>query len=421
MPSLFHDRDFALLFGGETISELGSAVNGLAFPLVAVAVLHANPFQIGLVAAAANAAWLFVALPAGAWVDRIRRRPILIGTDLIRALLVATVPVAWAMHVLTVAQLVIVAFLISMATVVFDVAYPAFLPSIVTADRLVEGNGALEASTNSANVIGPSIGGLLVQLWGAPVTLLVDAASFLVSASTIGAMRVDERRPQRPEGYRPRLWAEIGAGLRYVVRHRLIAVLTVGVAMANLVFGAYGAVILVFLARQIGLAPGVIGVLFAVGAVGGVIGAMISGPVARRIGDARLLWISTVVTTPALLMIPFTSKGAGLLWFIIGSLVINIGIAAFNVSARAAIQRSAPAALLGRVTASIRVFSRGALPVGALIGGTLAGVFNPRVALAVDLGLYALVPIWLWCSPLGRVRDVADLDVESDEVALTTA
>ena len=407
MPSLFRNRNFTLLFAGESVSDLGSAVTGLAFPLVAIAVLHASAFEVGLVAAASNAAWLVVALPAGAVVDRLRRRPILIATDIGRALALASVPLAYALDGLTIAQLIVVAFLISVGTVVFDIAYPSFLPSLVPSERLVSANGLLEASTNASFIAGPPIGGVLVQIFGAPVALLADIASFVVSAVAVAAIRV---REQAHEAHtRSGMWREIRDGLSYVRRHRLISPLIATVTIANFAFGVYSAVIVVFLARQLDLKAGVIGALFAVGAIGGVIGALSSGAVAKRIGDARLLWLSAVINVPAILTLPLTSAGAGLAWFVAGQFVLNMGIALFNVCVRAAIQRSTPSEMMGRTTASIRVFSRGALPLGSLAGGALATAASPRAALFVMVALYVLVPLRLYLSPIGRVRTVDEL------------
>lgn len=152
--SLLRDRNFALLLGGQTVSNLGSTVTFLVFPLIAVRTLHASALAVSVVAAAGSFAWLVVSLPAGVWADRVRRRPILLGTDLVSALLLVTVPLAWAAHLLSVAQLAVVAFGLGVANVVFNVAYPAFLPSIVPQDRLVDGNGVLEASASATNEIG---------------------------------------------------------------------------------------------------------------------------------------------------------------------------------------------------------------------------------------------------------------------------
>jgi hypothetical protein len=242
MPSLFRHRDFVLLWSGQSVSELGSSVTGLALPLVAVVVLHASAFEVSLLTAATSIAWLVIGLPAGVWVDRLPRRPVLIGTDLGRALLMATVPVAWSLHVLTVAHLVVVAFTVGLLSVLFDIGYPAYLPSVITRQRLVEGNSTLAASESAA-----------------------------------------------------------------------------------------------------------------------------------------------------------------------GAVPLSLGIAAFNVCVRAAMQTAAPDAMLGRVTATVRLFSRSAIPAGALGAGALASLLTPRATPTILMALLVMTPAWLLLSPIGQVRDVAEL------------
>jgi MFS family permease len=185
--------------------------------------------------------------------------------------------------------------------------------------------------------------------------------------------------------------------------------LTVGVTIANLIFGGFSPLVILLLSRQLGLSAGVIGVLVATGGIGGIVGALVAGPIANRIGDARLLWASTALALPCLFMVPLASRGLGLTWYVIGSIGEAACIAAFNVSARAAMQRTSPPSMLGRITASVRVFSRGALPVGALVGGAIAAATSPRSALLAMLALYAIVPLWLWASPIGRARHMGDL------------
>jgi MFS family permease len=380
----------------------------VAFPLVAVVVLHASAFEVSLLTAAASIAWLMVGLPAGVWVDRWPRRRVLVGTDLGRALLMATVPLAWSLRALTVAQLVGVAFAVGVLSVFFDVGYPAYLPSLIGRDRLVEGNSALAASESAAYTVGPSLGGILVQLVGAPVALLADAASFAVSAASLAAIRATgapaEQRPARQS-----FTHEIRAGLRYVRTHPLARSVAVTGSLANFVLGGYHAVIVVFLARQVGLAPALIGVLFTLAATGGLVGSIAAAPPATRVGTARVMWGAPVVMTACGMLIPLTSKGSGVVWYVAGALPLSLGIAAFNVCVRAAIQTAAPDAMLGRVAASVRLFSRSAIAAGALAAGALASLLTPRAALAILIGLLALTPAWLLLSPVGRVRDVAQL------------
>jgi MFS family permease len=422
--SLLRDRNMAVLFAGETVSELGSSMTFLVFPLIAIG-LGASPFMIGVIAAATNAAWLVVALPAGAWVDRIRRRPILIATDIGSALLLASVPVAAAWHVLTVTQLVITGFLAGALSVTFDVAYPAFLPSVVPPGRLVDGNGLMEAGANAAQVAGPSLGGVLVQVVGAPATLLADAVSFVVSACALATIRVPESHASSmvsaERGPRASLRADIVAGLRYVVHGSTLRALVTSVTVANFIFGGYAAVVLVFYARQLGLPAAAIGAIVAVAGVGGIIGSLVAGPLARRVGDARLLWISTMVTTPLLLLVPLGRPGGWLALPVIGVIGANAAIAAFNVCVRAALQRNVPAEMLGRVTASIRVFSRGSLPLGALVGGALASAATPRFALFAMLACFVAVPLLVWRSPISRARTLVDLATPTASAAPATS
>jgi MFS family permease len=407
MRSVFRHRDFVLLWSGQSVSETGSSVTYVALPLVAVIVLHASPFQVGLVTAATSIAWLMLALPAGVWVDRLPRRRLLIGTNLGRAVALATVPLAWSLGLLGVWQLVGVAFVVGLLSVLFDIGYPAYLPSVVGRERLVDGNSALAASESAARVVGPGLGGGLVQLVGAPAALLADAASFVVSAATLAAIR--ERTPVEPRPPRQRLTRDVAAGLRYVRSHPLIRTLAVTGALGNFVVGGYQAVIVVFLARQVGLRPGLIGVLFAVSAAGGLAGALAAAPLARRVGTTRIMIGASALMAAFGQLVPLTSTGVGVGWYVAGALPLSFGIAASNVCVRSAMQAAAPEAMLGRVTATVRLFSRGAIPAGALGAGVLAGLLTPRTTLAMLLAVLATIPVWLQLSPIGRVRDIAQL------------
>jgi MFS family permease len=275
----------------------------------------------------------------------------------------------------------------------------------------------MQASLSASNIAGPGLAGFLVQLIGGPATLVLDAASFVVSAVTVGAMRTKETPAPRPETP-PRLLADVGFGLRYVFRNPLPRTLAIGAGLCNLVLGGYDTVIILLLARQLHLSAGVIGLLFGVTAVGGLLGSLAAGGVARRLGDARAIVLSTAVFTGAGLLIPFTGTGLGLTWFVAGSALFGVSVGVFNVCVVSAMQATTPAHLLGRVSASIRTFTRGALPLGALLGGGLASVVAPRWALATMMVLLLPMPFVFRFSPLGRVRTVAELsDAEPDAAA----
>jgi MFS family permease len=404
--SLARDRSFALLWAGQTVSDLGSAITTLALPLVAVTTLAASAFQVSLVAAATSVAWLVIGLPAGAWVDRVRRRSVLIAADLGRAVLLTTVPVAWALGWLTIAQLVVVAVGTGALSVLFMAAEPIFVTAIVDRDRLVDANGKLVASASVANIGGPGLGGALVQLAGAPVALLADAVSFLVSAACLARIRVVERVAATPG---PSLRADVVAGLRHVLGNPFPRVMVMTGTIANFVLAGQAAVVVVFLVREVRVSPGLVGVLFTIGAVGALAGALLAGRLAERYGDAVLIRVGPLVVAGAGLLVPLTSRGPGLAWFVAGQALMAAGIAVFNVCVRAAVQVGTPPELLGRVTTSIRLFSRGAQPLGAITGGVLATALSARAAIAILMAAMLVLPGLLHRSPLRRIRRVAEL------------
>jgi MFS family permease len=407
MPSVLRHRDFTLLWAGLTVSELGNTVTFLAFPLVAVLALGASPLLVGVVGAAGSVAWLVVGLPAGVWVDRLRRRRVMIASDLARAVLLLSVPVAWWLGILTIAQLAVVALLAGVGEVLFSLANTAFLPRVLPADRLADGNSVLQASFSGAAIAGPGLGGGLVQLLGAPATLLVDAVSFLVSAVSVGAMRTREEAPARPE-QRRRLRSELREGMSYMVRTPLPRTLALTATLCNLALSGYDVVIILFAVRDLHLAAGVIGLVFGAGSIGGLVGSALAGRVVRRVGDARAILLAALGVVFGLLT-PLATRGLGLAWLIAGSVGATASIGVYNVCVLSAMQTTVPSALLGRVAASVRVFTRGVMPVGALLGGALAGWLPERAALAIVVALLLGVPVLAWSSPLARVRSTAEL------------
>jgi MFS family permease len=278
---LLRHRDFRLLWGGETVSEMGSQVSLLAIPLLAVRTLHATPFEMGLLTAASTAAFLVVGLPAGVWVDRMRRRRVMIGADLGRMLALGSVPVAYAVGGLTLAQLFVVTLASGILTVFFDVAYQSYLPALVGREHLVEGNAKLTGSAQVAAVAGPSVAGGLVQAIGSSAAVAVDSVSFLASAAAAAAIRTPEPKPVAPPEGHPKLLHHIAEGLRFVFGNALLRAIAAATATSNLFSGIAAAVEIVFLVREVHASPGVIGLLFTMGGVGGVLGALAAGPIAR--------------------------------------------------------------------------------------------------------------------------------------------
>ncbi|MGW4470447.1 MFS transporter [Nonomuraea sp. NPDC004354] len=401
---LLRHRGFLLLFGADTISQVGTQVSMVALPLVAVVALRATPFEMGLLVAAETAAFLLIGLPAGVWVDRLRRRPILITGDLARAALLASVPVAWWLGVLSMPQLYVVGLCVSVATVFFDVAYQSYLPSLVERDRIVEGNAKLEIVRSGAQVAGPGAAGWLVHLVTAPVAILVDAVSFLLSGLLLAGIKGDRDTPARDE--RRGLVREIGEGLAFVLRHPILRMIAACTASANLANAMNNALAVLFLINVVGVSPGVMGLLFSAAGVGGLAGAALVGPVSRWAGSARTIWLSALLTSPFMLLVPLAAQGWRLGLYVLAWFVVSAGIVVYNVSQLSFRQAITPDHLLGRMNATMRFIVWGTLPLGALIGGVLGERLGVVAALWIACALTPLSVIPLLLSPLRTMRDL---------------
>lgn len=402
--TLWRHADFRRLWLGESVAQFGSAISRVALPLVAVTLLAATPLQLGVLTAAQTAGFLLVGLPAGAWIDRLRRRPLMMRMDVLRALLLVTIPAAWWCGVLSMAQLLAVALAAGVATVFFDVAYQSYLPSLVGRERLVEGNGKLETTRALADVSGPALGGGLVQLLGAATAVAADAVGFTASALCLRRIRAAEPEPQRPE--LPSLRREIGEGLRYVLRQPLLRAMTACTGTANLAGGVVAAMTVLFLSRELGLAAGTVGALVGAAGAGGVCGALTTSWWIRRVGHARAIWLVPLLAWPLGVLQALATPGWGLVWFVVGALALGYGVVVYNVAQVSFRQALTPDHLLGRMNASVRFLVWGTIPLGGLLGGVLGSWLGVRTALAVGLIGEALAVGWVLASPLLRMRDL---------------
>lgn len=414
---LWHHPDFRRLWIGESVSQFGSTVSQLALPLVAVLALHASTFQVGLLTACETAAFVLVGLPAGAWVERMRFRSVLVVNDLVRAVMLAWIPTAALLGVLRIWQLYLVALVTGVSTVFFDVAYQSYLPQLVARDQLVEGNAKLQASESVSQIAGPGLGGLLVQALGAPCAVLADALSFLWSAGWVRAIRAQAPRPERrADRSLPR---EIREGLRFVLGNRMLRAIAACTATANLFAAMIGAVFFVLLARELHLSAGVIGLITSTGSVGGLVGALVAGRVAARIGQGRAIWIPIAVAGPCSLVAPFVQRDWTLGLLALAQLVMWAGIVIYNVTQVSFRQALCPPGLLGRMNATMRFLVWGTLPLGGLVGGTLGSLIGVRGTLLVaGLGEFlAFLPVFF--SPLRRMRQLPrHIEAEADDPSL---
>ncbi|MFJ6772228.1 MFS transporter [Kitasatospora sp. NPDC091257] len=381
-------RGFQLLLTGDTVSQFGSQVTMLAIPLVALSTFHASAFQMGLLTAASTIPVAVAGLPAGAWVDRMRRRPVLVAADLLRFALLASIPLAYAFGVLTLAQLYAVAVLAGTATVFFDVAHLSYLPFLVGRDRLTEGNAVLQTANRGAEFSGPAVCGWLVQAAGPVGALMVDAVSFLVSAASIGAIRRSEPQPEQTA--HGSLRQQIAVGLRYVLHHPVLRVLVSSGVLLCLATTALLAVQPILLVRDLGMSPGLYGLLLVGDGIGGFVGSLAARPVIRRLGTARTIWVPSLAIVPFVLLLPFTGHGWLILLYPVGSFVFAVGISLRNVAQLSYRQGVCPPELLGRMNASMRVLTWGAMPLGGLLGGALAQWAGTRAALWAVFALIVL-------------------------------
>jgi MFS family permease len=385
-------RDFRRLWIGGSISQLGTQISTLGVPLLAAGRLHASTWSMGLLAACQNAAFLLIGLPAGAWCDRVRRRPLMIAADFGRGAALAAVPVLAGFGALRMGDLFVLVFLVGVLTVFFDVSDQSYLPGLIGRDRLVEGNSALEASRTTAYTLGPTLAGYAVQLLGAPVALLADAASFFWSGAWIASIRV--REPTPPRGER-RLMREIGDGLRFVSRQPTLRILAVYTSATTLLVSADYAILILFLVRTLRISAGIIGIVDSCAGVGAITGAFAAGRIRRRLGSTRALPAAALVGGTGGLLIPLAQRGAGLCLFVAGSGLLSFGIVVFNITAVSYRQALCPDHLLSRMNATMRFMSWGVSPLGALLGGYLGTRFGLRTTMWITAAGIHFSGLWL--------------------------
>jgi MFS family permease len=412
---LWLHRDFRSLWGAETISQFGSQVTFLALPLAAILVLHETTFRVALLTTVEFLPFLLFTLPAGVWVDRLRRRPILIVSDVGRALALLTIPVAHWLGVLTIWQLYAVAFVHGVGTVFFDVSYQSYLPALVGRDQIVEGNSKLEVSRAAANIGGPGLAGGLVAALTAPIAILVDAISFLFSALLLGAIRTKEAPPPRED--RRSLRAELGEGLRYVLTHRYQRGMVASVALSNFFGQVVFSILLVYAVRELGLSAGTIGVALAIGNLGTLAAALTARRISDRVGVGRTILLAAVLFCPGTLLIALAPKDLAIPFITASMLIIGFGGILYNVTAISLIQAITPDRILGRANASRRFVVWGVIPFGGLAGGALGSAIGLRETMVIGAlgGVLAIVPILL--SPVRSVGRMSELDDQPSPIA----
>ncbi len=416
---LWRHPDFLRLWAGQTISQFGSQISALALPIAAIVVLDASAFQVALLGTIEFLPFLLFTLPAGVWVDRLRRRPILVIADLVRAAALVSVPVAYAFDALTIWQLYVVGFVVGTRTVFFDVAYQSYLPSLVRRNQLVEGNSKLELSVSAAQLGGPAAAGGLVSLLSAPWAVLTDAISFLGSALFVLRIRTrEEVVAPTTAAERPGMRAEAWEGMQFVWKDRRLRALTESTVIFNFCANGAFAVYLVYAVRSLGLSPAAIGIIFSLGNVGWLAGAVVAGRVSTKLGVGRALILSGAVAAPALMLVPLAPQSAPIPFLIAAGVLSSFGLVIWRIAQVSLRQAITPDHMLGRVNAVSRFLMWGTIPLGTLLGGALGSTIGLRETLWIGTigASFTILPVLF--SPVRTLVSIPDAPGEPEGAVL---
>ena len=417
--SILRNRDFVRLWTAETISQFGTQVSLLAIPLVAVILLGASPFEVALLGTVEFLPFILFSLPAGAWVDRLRRRPILIAGDVGRAVSLASIPIAHVLGGLTIWQLYVVGFINGTLTVLFDVAYQSYLPSLVERDQLVDGNGKLETSRTIAQTAGPALGGGLIGVLTAPIAIVLDAISYLTSAFFVLLIRREEPTPDRhvDEHGQPRvgLRGEVVAGLRYVLGNRYLRGIAASTGTSNLFNNIAFATYIVYVVRDLGLSAAEIGIILGLGNIGAVLGALTADRFARRVGLGPAIVLSMLLGGPGLLLVALAPADFPAPFLIAGGLLEGVAVVVYNINQLSFRQAITPRSMQGRMNATMRFIVWGTIPIGQILGGVIATSLGVHEAIWIGAAGSFLAVIPLLITP---VRTLREMPTPLDEAAV---
>lgn len=407
--SLWRDGNFLRMWGGQALSQFGAQITELAIPVLAVLLLHATEAQVGHLNAAGLAAFLVIGLPAGAWIDRMRKRHVMIWADAVRAAALAAIPVLYLAGVLEMWHLYVVALVLGVATVFFDVSYQSIVPSLVAPSRIGEANGKLEATQQLAGLSGPAIAGWLVGILTAPVAILATVGTYV--GSMVALLFTRDREDPNPPGERAPLRVEIAEGLRWVFGNPLLRRIVATTAISNLFSTITFTLVPIFYLRIVGLSPELMGLLFSLGSVGGLLGAALTPRIAARIGEARMIPASAIAFSLATLPMPLAAAlplPAAFALLAVQGFVMSLAVLAYNVTQVTFRQRITPGRLLGRMNASIRFCVWGIMPLAALASGWLGGTMGtvPTLWIGAVGALLSALPVAL--GPFWRLRALPD-------------
>ena len=416
--SLWRDRNFLTMWGGQALSQFGEEITNLAIPVLAVLLLHATEFEVGLLNAAGVAAFLVVGLPAGAWIDRMRKRHVMIWANAVRAVTLATVPVLWWLGWLDIWHLIVVALIIGIATVFFDVSYQSIVPSLVPGAQIAEANGKLESTQQLAGITGPAIGGWLIGILTAPLAVLATVGTYVTSFIALCFTRDTEVVAPRHE-HEPML-RSIGEGLRWVFGNRYLRRIVGTTGVSNLFSTISFTMLPIFILRDLGLSPEAMGVIFSLGAIGGLLGAVATPRIVRWMGEGRAIPVSAIGFSVIGLFLPVAAlvPAAAFPLLVAQAFVASFTVLLYNIVQVTFRQRITPKRLLGRMNASVRFCVWGVMPLGALAAGGLGAWLGvvPTMWIGAIGGLVAAA--FVVFGPFWALRELpAAIEEETDAAA----
>lgn len=400
-----HPQDFGRLWGGSALGHLGQQLTAIALPVLAVNLLAATEWQMGVLAAMGSAAFLIIGLPTGAWVDRMSKRRVLILSDIIRGLVLAITVAAVIAGYGSMPLLFAAAFVIGCATVFFDVAHQSFVPALTGIGHVVEGNSRLQTTESIAGVAGPALAGQLLRLISAPLVIAVNAVFYFASAVVLARIRLVEK----PQPVATKIRHDIAEGARFVLRHALLMRMVAATAVGNLAWGIIAALEALFILRYLGLSEATMGIIFSIAATGGVVGALIAGPLSRLVGQQRIIPVGALAMAPPTAAIPLAALSSRPeLVLTIGMFFTFLALVVYNIATVSFRQRLCPPALLGRMNATVRFIIWGITPFGGLLGGFLGARIGivPSLWVAVMGTALAALPVVL--SSLWSNAPIAD-------------
>lgn len=405
--SILRNRNFQYLWAGQTVSAIGDQMTGLALPVLAVTMLAATEWQIGMMNASGMSMFLLIGLPAGAWVDRWIKRRVMIFADLVRALVLLSVPFAWWAGVLDVTYLIIGAAVISAANVFFDVAYQSVLPIMLPKDQLPKANSALETTKQTSMLVGPAVIGFLLTIVKAPVLMLADAISYFVSLFSISLIKMDESTIAKKD--RGRLRDEIAEGVKFVTKHPIIGRITASTSLFNFFTAGVHTMVPVLVLRNMDVSPALYGLVFTAAAGAGLLGALSAAKIGQRIGQGNTVILALLVSgiaTFGFAIAALIGDATALPLVIAAEAVMAFGGLVYNITQVSARQALCPEHLLGRMNASIRFFVWGVMPISALLAGAFATWFGLAPVFFAGAAGAVLSTWFIFASPLRGLKTI---------------